>query len=800
MGRRIVVPIHVDIPYGQERQITFYINDILYENVEDYKVTKYLNSIYTITGMLYGADKTDTNVAVDKTIKVFAGNTCIMVGTLDKPTWKSHDEVVINAICIISSKLKAARVGNNIENESYFDNKTSTYITNRMCSVNTDGSAPWIVTANNIDDFAKIFIRGDNETKLGIIMSMAKDMNYNWYPSYGVSPYDSTILNIEQHKGSQSSVMTLITSGTSQNVELSSREENRDELWNDVLVCGYGDGINQIKSRCLSSSVNKTALTSDITATATTATVDDGSKLSGPGTVVIGCEKIPYTITGNTLTLTRGSATFLTGTNVTETYAHNAGIVVYDYNAPTSPEANSSMDTYGHKASPPQTDRSIMDQNTLDRVAQIILDEHDEELVRIEVIAMDMYDILDTVTIGDYVTVTEPAVGNDGDYRIVGFEIEEDQLKIICSNVPRIISETIASVEEQEKNLNYYMQGTSSIISIQSYENAQQSTIPEDKASKMKFRVWDKTIAIRDARLDFKVLPFRGYDTTSASTTTTDGTVSATATFYASAMPYIYRNLLKSSGTIYTQSGGLLPVGINGSGNVTSYYNAQHYLASNTAWAYHDSWTWNTPHWAVVKCPNVNTGSFKRTRVRCNIRNGYSATRTFYWEIRLGNATTGTILNSGNVTLSGQASTDFEGLNTTTDYNGQKIYMVITAPNFNVTTNPDLSHFTMIVTTYANQTHNHDPVYGIEEDSDTPTVKIQIGNDDDWTATKAYINSGSAYTYNTHNNIDITTALRTVVGNLSSTKRIRIQFEPQGTGNTCRIEANVDVFTFLGSV
>jgi len=431
---------------------------------------------------------------------------------VDKPTWKSQDEVVINGICVVCSKLKDGRVGNNIENESYFDNKTSTYITNRLCSVNNDGSSPWIVTANNIDDFAKIFVRGDNETKLAIIMNMTKYINYNWYPSWGVSPYNDTTLNIEEHKGSQSTVMTLITSGTSQNVELTSREENRDELWNDVLVCGYGDGINQIKSRCLSSSVNKTKLSSDITASATTATVDDGTKLAASGTLVIGCEKIVFTRVGNTLTLTRSSATFLDGTNVTETYNHNAGIAVYDYNAPTSPEASSSVDTYGHKASPPQTDRSIMDQNTLDRVAQIILDEHDEELIRIEVIAMDMYDILDTVVIGDYVTITEPEVGNDGDYRVVGFEIDEYELKIVCSNVPRIISETIASVEEQEKNLNYYAQGATNIYAVHHAENCDSST-----ALNMRFPIPAEAIGINKILLNFKIKKFRYYTGTTPS-------------------------------------------------------------------------------------------------------------------------------------------------------------------------------------------------------------------------------------------------------------------------------------------
>ena len=509
MARRIPVPIHIDIPYGQDGQITFYINDVLYENVTDYVIKKYLNSIYTVTGTLYGADKTDTDVATGNTIKIFAGASLLMVGILDKPTWKSYDEVTINGICRVSSKLKDARVGNNIENESYFDNKTSTYITNRLCSIGNDGSAPWIVTPNNIDSFTKLFVRGDNDNKMSIIMNMAKDINYNWYPSYGTTPYNDTTLNIEDHKGSQSPVMTLTAGGSSQNVELSSREENRDELWNDVLVCGYGDGINQIKSRCLSSSVNKTALTSDITATATTATVDDGTKLAASGTVVIGCEKIVYTRSSNTLTLTRSTATFLTGTNVTETYAHNAGIVVYDYNAPTSPEANSSMDTYGHKASPPQTDRSIMDQNTLDRTAQIILDEHDEELVRIEVIAMDMFDILDDVVIGDYVTVTETEVGNDGDYRVVGMEISEYELKVVCSNTPRIISETIASIEEQEKNLNYYAQGATNIYAINEAENCDSSNYLD-----MRFYIPPEAIGINNILLSFKLKDFRSYSAT----------------------------------------------------------------------------------------------------------------------------------------------------------------------------------------------------------------------------------------------------------------------------------------------
>jgi len=89
--------------------------------------------------------------------------------------------------------------------------------------------------------------------------------------------------------------------------------------------------------------------------------------------------------------------------------------------------------------------------------------------------------------------------------------------------------------------------------------------------------------------------------------------------------------------------------------------------------------------------------------------------------------------------------------------------------------------------------------YGISEDSDVPKCKLQIGLEDNWSATKAYFNSSFEYLNNTDYAIDITDRLKALVGDLSNTKRIRIQFEPQGTDNTCRIEANADIFVHLSS-
>ena len=512
MGRRIPVPIHIDIPYGQKRHITFYINDVLYENVEDYVVKKYLNSVYTVVGTLFGADKTDTNVATGNIIKIFAGATLIMVGILDKPTWKSHDEVLINGICRVASKLKDVRLSNNIENVTYFDNKTSTYIVDSLCSENNDGSAPWIVTPNNIDNFAKLFVRGDNDSKMGVIINVTNNINYNWYPSYGLTPYNDTILNMEEHKGSQSPVMTLTVSGSSQNVEMTSREEDRDELWNDIIVCGYGDGVNQIKARAWSTTVTKTYLSADINATDTTATVNDGSILSASGLVAIGSEMCIFTRTGNTLTIARDDLSTATGSSLlSKSYAHNAGIGVYQIVGFSSAESGSSIDTYGHKMNT-VTDRSIMDQNTLDKIALTMLAEHDEELVRIEVIAMDMFDIIDRVEVGDYVTITETEVGNDGNYRVVGMEIEEYKLKIVCSNSPIDLVTTIVKSETSENSLNYYMQGSTNIYAINESENCDST-----KSLNVRFPIPAETIIIDKVLLSFKIKPYRYYTGTTPS-------------------------------------------------------------------------------------------------------------------------------------------------------------------------------------------------------------------------------------------------------------------------------------------
>lgn len=797
MGNRIVVPIHIEVPYGQKGFISFYINGILYDNISDFTIKMYNNEIYTFEGTVYGANKDDTNIDIDIDVMIFAGNTLLFVAKLDKPQWKTYDEVFISGICKVASALKKKRCLNNVENKSYFEEKTVSYIIQHLCSVNDDGSSPWIASPTITGGTETLFVRGDNDTKLNAILNTLTVSNYEWKPNYGTA-YNETNILVQPTNGSSVSVMTISLSGENQNAELSTREEDTDELWNDVLVAGYGDGVNQLKSRCLSTSVNKTYLSSAITASATTATVDNGDILDSTGSVVIGCEIIPYTRSGNTLTLTRSSATFLEGTNIVDSYSHNAGIAVYDYFTTSSPETNSSVDLNGHQQSPTQTNTSIIDQNMLDFVAQNLLSEHDTVVVKIEAIMADMFDTLETIELGDTITISDSATGNNDDYRVIGLEINDYELKLILSNASKTITGSIAEEESQEKNLNCYMQGTSNLVSIQSYENAQQTSTPEDGAMQMKFRIWDKTIAIKDARLDMKIVPFRGYTTGDSGSTTVGGMGYSQGIFKGGSIPFLVQGVPRGSGTLYNQTGGLLPKTIDGTGHVTSHYASQSYPACSSDWSY-ATYSYSTPHYIFTTVPNVDSGTFSKTIVLAHFSNEYNGSRNFVWELRL-DSTSGTILASGTKTLSAFAHDTFEILDTSSDYIGHGLYLVLTSPNFNSTTEVDESHIQILIYTYPSTSHTHPSTYGITYDSDTPDVKVAIGDDDDWAGTKTYINSGSAYSYGTNNDIDITSALKNIVGDLSTTKRIRLQFEPQGSGNTCRIEANVDIFTFLGSV
>ncbi|MCK5219924.1 hypothetical protein KAR10_10380, partial [bacterium] len=317
---------------------------------------------------------------------------------------------------------------------------------------------------------------------------------------------------------------------------------------------GYGDGINQLKTKIFHATDNRTYLTVAMTKNGTeTITVADTTSFDATGDLWIGCEKVSYTgKTGTTFTGITRSVAFADKTDVVESYVHTKFIEVYDAQyTRTSAETDSSIgdgtelnDANWGINEQTFTDKTIIDQDTLDKIAYYLLLQHKDVVISITLNPMEIYDTMKSVELGDVVTINDTDLGVTGaEYRIIGIELGRDNavpyITIKCSTSYMNVTDIISRMESESKSLTSYMQGSPSVVSVQSYENAQYSATPEDKAMKMKFRVWDKTIAITDARLDFKVLPFRGYTSTTSSTTTADGTNIVSNTFNASGLAYV---------------------------------------------------------------------------------------------------------------------------------------------------------------------------------------------------------------------------------------------------------------------
>ena len=781
----------VIIPYGGPNNITVYINEVLYDGIFNFNVQKYLDNVWIFDAIVPGSNKTDSNLLRGNTVKIFIANNIFLKGTIESSKYKTANTVAIKGVGSVAYKLRAKTVTQNEENKSFYNAKTSEYVTDHLCSTNLDGVTPWEVTTNHGDVYPSIFVRMDNENRLAGVMGTAKACNYNWYESWGEFPWNDNVMNMANHKGSESSTYTFEISGDSQNTINSEREENREKLYNDITVLGYGDGVNQLKTKIFHATDNRTYLTVAMTKDGTeTITVANTTSFDATGDLWIGCEKVSYTgKTGTTFTGITRSVAFADKTDVVESYLHTKYIEVYDAQyTRTSAETDSSIGdgTELNNANwgineQTFTDKTIIDQDTLDKIAYYLLLQHKDIVISITLNPMEIYDTMSSVELGDVVTINDTDLGVTGaEYRIIGIELGRDNavpyITIKCSTSYMNITDIISRMESESKSLSSYMQGSPSVVSVQSYENAQYSATPEDKAMKMKFRVWDKTIAITDARLDFKILPFRAY--ADASHTSTGGSAhnhsltGVTSSINTEAGDDDYNSSGISSSTLTT---------------ATSWYSLMTYTRSSTDQT-------NQFFTASIRCKDVGKDQI-------------------YW-FKVVNITDSTTYPDSSifptVTLQGTDSIATISINTFSNNDGDQLQLLIAAQTYddtdiewNATRQAAGVHehgFTGESTVNeSSHTHTITTAHGIFEDSDNSTVKVQIGDDDDWTATKAYINSGSAYSYGTHNNVDISTELKSLMGDLSSTKRIRVQFEPQGAGNTCRIEANVDLFTFLGS-
>jgi hypothetical protein len=119
-------------------------------------------------------------------------------------------------------------------------------ILNELRSVNLNGAAPFLIDVGTNNITTTIDFRAENTDRLTAIAHLAEVVNGDWWVDWDA--VDNDRINLVAQKGSPTSVMTFNTGGSNQNVVVASREKDKSQLWNRVIVLGYGDGTQQITS------------------------------------------------------------------------------------------------------------------------------------------------------------------------------------------------------------------------------------------------------------------------------------------------------------------------------------------------------------------------------------------------------------------------------------------------------------------------------------------------------------------------------------------------------------------------
>jgi len=154
---------------------------------------------------------------------------------------------------------------------------------------------------------------------------------------------------------------------------------------------------------------------------------------------------------------------------------------------------------------------------------------------RITVETIDPTWLLREAEVGDLVTVNDDDVDLSGAYRIYGKELTYDggllKLTLELSNTQLSVMGEIKKSADQTAKLDKYMQGSTNVYQVSSYENCDSSHYLN-----MRFYLPDDVKAINKVLLSYKILDYRAYTgTTPAGGGTTSGPSSKTTSDAGSA-------------------------------------------------------------------------------------------------------------------------------------------------------------------------------------------------------------------------------------------------------------------------
>ena len=332
-GKTGTIPVTVVQPWGEDKRVMMYIKRKDTSAQADYTAylaehltVKRINEVWTITGKFEGID-TAQKLVVKKgnTFKLFSNHTLYMKGEFTKVTYNSNLSANFEASGVTATKMKRVQS----ERLEYTNTPTSTIVTALAGGVAN-------VTVGTNDNFGNVTIRAEYTNYLNAIRQLAdkcidvtNQNKYNWYESWGTAPYDTDYINFDDYEGSTSSQYTFSITGSGSNIIKTTRSEDIGRLANEIYYLGYGDGVNQLKTRIFHATNNRTYLnggdawlTAAIAIDATSCTVNSNAGFTVADVIKIDDEEITLSgVDGDGVTLN------FTADKATAVHADNSDVI-----------------------------------------------------------------------------------------------------------------------------------------------------------------------------------------------------------------------------------------------------------------------------------------------------------------------------------------------------------------------------------------------------------------------------------------------------------------------------------------
>lgn len=501
------------VAFGKEDSFTAVIENQTYTGVMNVEIETSLNELHTFKFDAFIEDDQDRQqIQEGKEVLLFDGTQLIFKGELEEVNYDS----TFQAECEGSGQ-KLSLLKKKTERKEYTNERADDIIRD-LLGDNTD------IVLGTVEQAPVITIRVDHDNELRAAAGVANAVGYDLYAENRITDdYETTYVNFVEHKGSESSVATL---NIAEELRLVDRGKDRTAVANDITILGRGDGINQFESRLFAATTHRTVTTQRIQAgDTTTLGVDDASKLGSIGDEVyvrVGEEVVNASIQDSTTldVLGRGQDDYKGDETVDGQHYENIQVFLQENVTqgigPFKPneddaEPGSSIEEYGI-IEERDTDKTLIDRATVEKVADNQLKDRRQPVFRVEVSLTDPRGLQDLgIEIGDQVTIedlTAPDVSND--FRVVGIDYKRasagEETVLHCANRPVRLIERLSKIERDRDTLNAHMQGATNIDSETFSDNAD-SNHPLDNS----FYIPSDVVKVNKLQLVFKRESFRGY-------------------------------------------------------------------------------------------------------------------------------------------------------------------------------------------------------------------------------------------------------------------------------------------------